>query len=134
MKLYSTLLISLIFLAGLFVLAVPQDSFAAVPAVNRAQERLKKVGEGTGLGTQEDDTKIYGRVAQIINIVLGLTGIVATIYFIIGGIKWLRAGGNEQTVTEAKGTIKTAITGLVVVLASYIIVNFLVARIIQAVA
>ncbi len=98
-------------------------------------EKLENVGKGTGLGNQlETDTQIYARAARIINILLGLVGIIATIYFIIAGVKWLRSGGNEQVITEAKATIRGAISGLIVVLASYIIVNFLVTRIIQAVA
>lgn len=128
------MLISFTIFASLLFLAAPQPAFAQ-PAVDRARDKLLKVGQGTGLGaTQESDTQIYARVAQVINAVLGLSGILAAIYLIVGGIKWLRAGGNEQNVTEAKATIRTAIIGLIVILASYAIVNFVVARIIEAVA
>ena len=135
MRFYFLLLISFAFLVGLFFLAIPQNSYAVAPAIDRATKKLETVGQGTGLSNKlEDDTTIYARTAQIVNIALGLTGIVATIYLIVGGIKWLRAGGNEQNVTEAQGTIRSAIIGLIVVLASYIVVNFLVANIIEAVA
>ena len=135
MKLYLILLITFTLFSGLLFLTVPQTSTAApIPALERAQSKLDKVGTGTGLGARQSDSQIYARVAQIINIVLGLTGIIATIYLIYGGIKWLRSGGNEQTVTEAKAVIRSAIVGVIVVLSSYVIVNFLVVRIIEAVA
>ncbi|MDP1709512.1 MAG: pilin, partial [Candidatus Komeilibacteria bacterium] len=63
---------------------------------------------------------------------LGFLGIIAVIMFITGGFKWMMAGGSEQEVTDAKNRIKNAVIGLVIVFASYVIVNFVVSQLSDA--
>jgi len=58
-------------------------------------------------------------VATVIQIALGLLGIIFLILIIISGYKWMTAGGNEEQVTKAKANLKNAIIGMVIVLASY---------------
>jgi len=48
--------------------------------------------------------------ANIINLVLGFLGLIAVIIILIGGFKWMTAGGNEEKVGEAK---KLLIAGLI---------------------
>lgn len=128
MKIYPALLTSLIGITLLTPLANAQDAF------NDAKNNLGKVGVGTGLVTEANkgDADIYGRLASYLNVLLGLVGIIATIYIIFAGIRWIRAGGNEQSVTEAKDTIKSAVYGLIVVFGSYALVNFVVLKLIGA--
>lgn len=105
----------------------------AKSAFDRARCGLDKIGGGTGFGATlkpEQDKTFYDKFAQVVNIVIGLTGIVATIYLIYSGIKWMRAGGNEELIKEAKTGIKAAIIGLLVIFISYILVNFVVTQLI----
>ena len=62
--------------------------------------------------------------AQIINIVLGFLGIVAVIIILLGGFKWMTAGGNEDKVGEAKKLIMAGVIGLIIILASFAIAKF----------
>ena len=63
-------------------------------------------------------------IQSIINAVLLLAGVVAVIYLIIGGYKYITASGNAESVAEAKTTIFNAIIGLVIIFAAYVIVDF----------
>ena len=80
--------------------------------------------------TNAGDIGLDDKIAMVINILLGLAGVIATIYVIVAGTQWIMAGGNEEQVTKAKDTIKSAVIGIGVVLASYIIVNFVIKELI----
>ena len=76
-----------------------------------------------GIGKSED---LKGTIADIINIVLGFLGIVAVIIILAGGFKWMTAGGNEDSVGEAKKMIYGGIIGLVVIFAAWAIASFVI--------
>ena len=109
---------------------------SAQKAFDSARDNLGKIGTETGLGEiqNEDNVEIYTRLASYLNVLLGLVGIIASIYIIFAGIRWIRAGGNEQIVTEAKDTIKSAVYGLIVVFGSYALVNFVVLKLIGSIS
>ena len=46
------------------------------------------------------DKSLQESVAQIINIFLGVLGIIAVIIIILGGFKWMTAQGNEEKTDE----------------------------------
>lgn len=122
-------------LSGIIGLTLFVNFASAQKAFEDAKNNLGKVGVKTGLVLEanKDDADIYTRLASYLNVVLGLVGIIAAIYIIFAGIRWIRAGGNEQTVTEAKDTIKSAVYGLIVVFGSYAIVNFVVLKLIGSI-
>lgn len=62
-------------------------------------------------------------LSNFINAALGLAGVVALILIIWGGISYITSAGNPDQVARARSTIMYAIIGLVVVLASFFIVN-----------
>lgn len=62
--------------------------------------------------------------ANVIKIILGFLGIVAVIIILLGGFKWMTAGGNEDKVGEAKKLIVAGIIGLVIIIASFAIATF----------
>ena len=68
-----------------------------------------------GLG----DAPPYEVAARIINVALGLLGIVALILIIWGGFIWMSARGNEEQVSKAKKILESAVIGLVIILASF---------------
>jgi cbb3-type cytochrome oxidase subunit 3 len=65
-------------------------------------------------------------ISKVITMVLELMGVIFLILAIYGGFKWMTAAGNEESVEKAKKTITNAILGLVIVLAAYAIVKFIV--------
>ena len=77
-------------------------------------------GEDTGLGKQD----VRQTISKIINVALGLLGIVAVVIMLIGGFEWMTAGGNEEKVTSAKSRIFMGILGLAIILSAYAIARF----------
>lgn len=59
---------------------------------------------------------------------LGIIGILLLVYILYAGYNWMTAEGEEEKVTEAKSTIKRAITGLVIIIAAYAISVFVMSR------
>lgn len=74
---------------------------------------------------------LEGYVQSIINAALVLAGVVAVAYLIIGGYQYITSSGNAETAATAKGTIMNAIIGLVVIFAAYVIIDFVMTRVIR---
>ena len=62
-------------------------------------------------------------IKNVINTLLGLTGVLALLAFIFGGITWMISGGDPGKVTKGKNTMIWAIIGLLVIFSSYAILN-----------
>jgi hypothetical protein len=60
-------------------------------------------------------------ISAIYNYAVGIVGIIAVVVMMLGGVLWMTAGGSAGRVTEARAWITAAITGLVLILASYTI-------------
>lgn len=61
--------------------------------------------------------------ARIISIVASVVSFVLFIMLLIGGFKFLTSGGDPKKTESAKGTMTYAIVGLVVIIASYLILK-----------
>ena len=111
---------------SLAILAVFAFSLALAPAalaqVVPADDPFGQniIGEETGLGEQD----IRLTIAAIINVALSLLGIVALVIILYGGFKWMTAGGNEESVAEARKIIVAGVIGLAIILSSYAIAQF----------
>ena len=67
-----------------------------------------------------------GTLSNIINTILYVAGVIAVAMLIIGGIRFMISRGDKDKVQKAKNTIVYAIIGLILVIFSYAIVNFIV--------
>jgi hypothetical protein len=94
----------------------------ALPFVASAAVTIENVGGSLGLGSAD----LKQTILNIITFVLGLLGLIAVIMILYGGFIWLTAGGNEDKVDSAKKIISSAAIGLVIILISWAIVNFVV--------
>jgi hypothetical protein len=65
-------------------------------------------------------------IGNIIKAALGLTGVLALLMFIWGGIQWLTSGGSPEKVKAGKSTLTWAVIGLVVIFTSYTLVSTLI--------
>ena len=88
----------------------------------------EELGNNLGLG-ERDPREI---VAQVINVILGFLGIIAVVIILLGGFKWMTAGGGEDKVAEAKKMIVAGVIGLVIILASYAIATFVINQLLSA--
>ena len=68
-------------------------------------------------------------IAKVIQTAMGFLGIIAVIIILLGGFKWMTAGGNDEKVKKAKALIFQGIIGLVIILAAYSIAQFAISQI-----
>ncbi len=79
--------------------------------------------EAYGASTPKDVRLV---VADTVQIVLGLIGIILVVLMIIAGIQYMTAGGNQTTIDNAIKRIKNALIGLIIVLFSYAVTVFII--------
>ena len=63
--------------------------------------------------------------SSVISLALTAAGLAAFVMLIVGGFQFLTAGGDKETTQKAQKTLTYAITGLVVALSAWILLNFL---------
>lgn len=68
-------------------------------------------------------------VNVIINVALGIIGLVAVVMIIVGGLNYTTSAGDAAKVKKAKDTIMYGVIGLVVALLAFAIVNFVLTNI-----
>ena len=80
-------------------------------------------------GNKGSTNPIFKIIKNVINVLLFASGIIAIIMIIIGGINYTLSSGDNAKVASAKNTVLYAVVGLVVASLSFVVVNFIVARI-----
>lgn len=121
-------LIIVVLVAILSLAVLPQIASAATSGRGNLNLGMDKVRKYINLGTQ--DLRIT--VANIINVAMGLLGIVAVCIILLGGFKWMTAGGSEDKVKEAKKLIVAGVVGLAIILCAFAIANFVVGSLMSA--
>ena len=87
---------------------------------------LNAAASGTGVIQQAGTDPVTIVVARLINGVLGIVGVIFLILVIRGGLMWMTSGGNEQKIEAAKGQLKTAVIGFVIIATAYSVTFFIV--------
>jgi len=83
---------------------------------------LNVVGE-VGYVTQKP-ANLQTVAGNILNVALGLMGIIFTIYLIYGGYLWIIAAGNKEEIDKAKKIITNSIIAVIIIFAAFAISNF----------
>lgn len=73
------------------------------------------------LGTADPATIVF----ILVNTALIFLGMITLILIIVAGFIWLTAGGVEEKITKAKDIMKGATIGLIIVLGSYGLAQYL---------
>jgi len=92
------------------------------------EDQLDDFEDNVNLGSQDPRTI----AAAVIQVMLGFLGIISIVIILLGGFKWMTAGGNEDQVGEAKKIIGAGVIGLIIILASYGLANFVIEAIVGA--
>ncbi|MFA6028078.1 MAG: hypothetical protein WC752_04095 [Patescibacteria group bacterium] len=77
------------------------------------------------IGNQLYIENLTDYITTVYNFAVSIAGILAVVVIMYGGLRWATSAGNEQTISSAKETIISAIVGLLLVLGSYVILNFI---------
>ena len=78
-----------------------------------------------GYKNTNEEAMAKEKVGKILNVVYGLIGIVAVIFVIIGGFKYMTSQGEPGRVQQAKNTILFSLIGLVITLSAFAITAFI---------
>lgn len=91
-----------------------------------ANIQFKTITTPGGYQPGGDITSSAGAIEQLIsNILVAFTvfaGIAFTLYFLIGGINWITAGGDKDKIEKAKGMLTNGAIGLIIIVVSYSLV------------
>jgi len=139
MKKFITLSLILVAVASTFVFAASLPALAVTAGSGGPDVWGTQTGNPQGGGVVSSATGLGAKdpraiAAQVINIILGFLGIVAVVIILLGGFKWMTAGGNEDKVGEARKLITAGIIGLIIILASFAIASFVLTQLSAAVA
>ncbi|MEI6596597.1 MAG: Ig-like domain-containing protein, partial [bacterium] len=66
-----------------------------------------------------------GTLDRVIRVIIGFLGIIAVCLIMYAGWLWTTSEGNEEKIEQAKKILKNAVIGLIIILASFAIVSFI---------
>ena len=99
--------------------------FAAfVPAVQAVDLGLN-YARNIGL-SDAGDSDVRETAVDIIRYLLTFLGIIAVLMILYGGFLWMTANGSEDRIAKAKKTILAGVVGLIIILAAFAIVTFVI--------
>lgn len=107
--------IALLFLA---IVLLPLATYA---------QGIPDIGSEIGLGSADPMTIVI----NIIQLALGFAALIALVFIILGGFQWMLSAGNDEKIARAKKTISAAIIGIVIILISWAIVQFVINTVIE---
>ena len=109
----------------LFLLAADATTTPTTPAGPIG--RLNNAGSAGGYVVgQGADVGLINVISIVLKAALSLTGVIFLALLVFGGYVWMTAGGDESKVEKAKQTIGRATIGIVIVLASLAIAQFII--------
>ncbi|MDO8619546.1 MAG: hypothetical protein Q7R49_06440 [Candidatus Daviesbacteria bacterium] len=94
-----------------------KNNLTLIAAVNISKEYA--FGDLTSLGQGLD---------RLVLPTFSIAAFAVIIYFIIAGFKYLSSGGDKEELAKAQGMITHAIIGFMLLIALFLVVNFLFAR------
>jgi hypothetical protein len=118
----------------LIFLFFPQITLANTPAVSNVTRSTLDdiIREGLIKSNIQLDCQNFGRcstidILQIIvnvgTVILGISGSIFLLMFVIGGFTWLMSGGEDGAIKKGLDTMRDATIGIVIVFSAYLIVN-----------
>lgn len=101
-------------LVSAFMLLMPALSLAELP------QPPCGVLNGVRCGGEQGINDI---IITVLNIVIGVAFIIAVLFLVIGGFRYITAQGNEESAEAGRKTIINALIGIVVIILSFVIVR-----------
>jgi hypothetical protein len=130
-KALSKHILAAIFLSAFALLAIT----SALPA--RADQSLLDSQTGlTDIGTAYGNTTppdVRALVGKIIDITLGLLGVIFLALAVFAGFQYMTSGGNEEQTKKAISLLKNAVIGLIIILSAWLITRYTIIRLSKAV-
>lgn len=96
----------------------------SIPAETRKSAGCKEVGG--------ENVTIEDIIQNILTTIIVVSGTIAVVFVIVGGVKYITSSGNPAEIEKARKTIIYALIGLAVCTLAFVIVNFVVSAINRA--
>ncbi len=107
------------------VITVGLVSFALIISAIPVLAQSDLYGNSQLQGVKLTNTNLVDLIVRGVNWVLGFIGLIFVVLIMYSGFIWMTAGGDSEKVERAKVIIKNLVIGLVILLASMAIVNFI---------
>lgn len=75
------------------------------------------------LAASGDVAQVESFIRNVIKVVAGLAGLIATGFFVAGGFTYITSSGNPEQLDKAKRTLMWSAIGLAIVIAAFVISN-----------
>jgi len=121
-KLFKNM-VSLILLT---LMVMPVFAFALTAQAEEGEDPLGTEFAGNLGLPGEEDSDPRNIMVDIIKVIISFLGIIAVVVILLGGFKWMTAGGNEEKVTEARNLIVAGIIGLIIIISAWVIMNWVI--------
>lgn len=76
-------------------------------------------------GLTSGNTSLTKIVTTGISFLLVLAALIALLYLILGGLKWITSGGDQAKLSSARSQITYAVIGLTIAFGAFILVSFI---------
>lgn len=114
-KILFKVVLGLLLAGVIFSFSVPV--LALDPPPGEVQEELRDL---------PSELEAKGRIASVVNWLLGIAATVAVLLIVVSGIRYIVSAGNQQEIDDAKKTITYAVIGLVITILAIVIVNVII--------
>jgi hypothetical protein len=78
-----------------------------------------------------DDVTVPILIGRVIRALLGVSGALALLMFVIGGMRWLLSQGAPEKIKSGRDTLIWSAVGLGVIFTAYSLVNFVIDTIVK---
>ena len=115
------------FLYGFILALVSVGLIVAIPVFAQGVD-LKEFAQNAGFAT---GPSIQVIIARLIRTAISFVGIIAVVMIVYAGFLYMTAAGNTKRLETAKNILRQAIVGLIIVLASFGIVQFIIGKLVE---
>lgn len=123
----------------IFTILILIFTFSNINITNAAfdKSKLDNLGNSTtsqtimSKGGVNTNTNALDLTSKIINLILGLFGVIALIFIIKAGIDWIKSKGDSTIIKKSREVITSGIIGLIIIATSYAASNFVINQIID---
>lgn len=124
-------LVGVVAVFALMLAVAPEAALAGGQQLFNPNDPLGvEFGNNSGL-TNTDPRIVAGRVIQV---ALGLIGIIVVVLIIFAGFRWMTSAGNDDQIRDAKKMLSAAVIGLLIVLMAYSLTTFIIGELYNATA
>lgn len=102
----------------------------SAPSINACDSLKDKVArEAAGCDSNASKNQIANIVVNVLNAIIAISGLVAVVFIVVGGVGYMTSTGDPARIKKAKDTILYACVGLVVCVLAFAIVNWTISAI-----